>query len=114
MTSIDFTKTSTYADLYHYWNSEDYELDAINRELSYIQTIDRDQAVDDEGHAVYDEYVFYKIDECHPDRGNSFTAEQIEQFAQTWRQPNNDWLSCLREGRLTASPARRRGLPCNA
>ena len=99
MTSIDFTKTSTYADLYHYWNSEDYEPDAINRELSYIQTIDRDQAVDDEGHAVYDEYVFYKIDEghavydeyvfykideCHPDRGNSFTAEQIEQFAQTW------------------------------
>jgi hypothetical protein len=84
MTSIDFTKTSTYADLYHYWNSEDYELDAINRELSYIQPIDRDQAVDDEGHAVYDEYVFYKIDECHPDRGNSFTAEQIEQFAQTW------------------------------
>lgn len=84
MTSIDFTKTSTYADLYHYWNSEDYELDAINRELSYIQPIDRDQAVDDEGHAVYDEYVFYKIDECYPDRGNSFTAEQIEQFAQTW------------------------------
>ncbi|MCB4890619.1 hypothetical protein [Bifidobacterium pseudocatenulatum] len=84
MTSIDFTKTRTYADLYHYWNSEDYELDAINYELNYAQTINRDQAVDDEGHAVYDEYVFYKFGEYYPAKNGSFTAEQIEQFAQTW------------------------------
>ena len=55
MTSIDFTKTSTYADLYHYWESEDYELNGIDHELNYCQPIDRDQAVDDEGHAMYDE-----------------------------------------------------------
>lgn len=84
MNNNDFTKTSTYADLKHYWTSEDYELDAINCELNYMQAIDRDQAIDDEGHAVYDKYVFYKIGEYYPDRGNSFTAEDIEQFAQTW------------------------------
>ena len=28
MTSIDFTKTSTYADLLRYWASEDYTIEA--------------------------------------------------------------------------------------
>ncbi len=84
MTSNDFTKTSTYADLYHYWASEDYELNGIDHELNYCQPIDRDQAVDDEGHAMYDEYVFYKADEEYNDPAKTFSAEQIEQFAQTW------------------------------
>ena len=84
MTSIDFTKTSTYADLYHYWMSEDYELDGLNYELHYCEAISRDQAVDDEGHAMYDEYVFRKAGEEYDDPAKTFTAEQVEQFAKTW------------------------------
>ena len=84
MTSTDFTKTSTYHNLYHYWASEDYELDGIDHKLNYCQPIDRDQAVDDEGHAMYDEYVFSKAGEEYDDPAKTFTAEQIEQFAQTW------------------------------
>jgi hypothetical protein len=56
MTSIDFIKTSIYADLSHYWTSEDYTLEAKEEGGSW-ETIDRDQAVD---------------------------AEQIELFARTW------------------------------
>ena len=84
MTSIDFTKTSTYADLLHCWENEDYELDGLNYELNYCQPIDRDQAVDDEGHAMYDEYVFYKAGEEYDEVVKTFTAEQIERFAKTW------------------------------
>lgn len=84
MTGIDFTKTSIYADLYRYWVSEDYELNGIDHELNYCQPIDRDQAVDDEGHAMYDEYVFYGPDEAYNGPVKTFSAEQIEQFAQTW------------------------------
>ena len=84
MTGIDFTKSSVYADLYRYWADEDYELNGIDHELNYCQPIDRDQAVDDEGHAMYDEYVFCKAGEECNDPAKSFTAEQIEEFAQTW------------------------------
>lgn len=84
MTSIDFTETSTYADLLHYWASEDYELDGLNYEPLYCETISRDQAVDDEGHAMYDEYVFHKPGEEYDEIAKTFTAEQIERFAQTW------------------------------
>lgn len=55
MTSIEFTKISTYAGLYHCWENEDYQLDGLNYELHYCEPISRDQAVDDEGHAMYDE-----------------------------------------------------------
>lgn len=82
MINIDFTRTYTYANLCHYWQDESYELDGINYEHIYIQTIDRNQVVDNEGHAVYDEYVFYRIGECHPARFGSFTAEQVKQFLQ--------------------------------
>lgn len=68
----------------HYWESEDYELNGIDHELNYCQPIDRDQAVDDEGHAMYDEYVFRKAGEEYNDHAKTFTSEQIEQFAQTW------------------------------
>lgn len=84
MTGIDFTKTSAYHDLYHYWMSEDYMLNGIDCDLNYSEDIERDQAVDEEGHAVYDEYVFYKADEEYSDPAKTFTAEQIELFAQTW------------------------------
>lgn len=84
MTSIEFTKTSTYADLYTYWGNEDYELDGLNYELHYCQPIDRDQAVDDEGHAMYDEYIFHKPGDEFYNPSRTFTAEQVEQFAQTW------------------------------
>ena len=84
MTSIEFTKTSTYADLYTYWGNEDYKLDGLNYELHYCQPIDRDQAVDDEGHAMYDEYIFHKPGDEFYNPSRTFTAEQVEQFAQTW------------------------------
>lgn len=84
MTSNNFTKTSTYADLLRCWENEDYELDGLNYELPYCEAISRDQAVDDEGHAMYDEYVFRKVGEEYDEVVKTFTAEQIEQFAQTW------------------------------
>lgn len=65
MSSIDFTKTRTYANLHRYWEDKDYELDVINYELGCIQTIDRNQAVDNE---------------CHPAMFGSFTAVQVERF----------------------------------
>ena len=83
MTSIDFTKTSTYADLYHYWANEDYTLEAKDEDGSW-ESIDRDQAVDDEGHACYTAYAFTAADEPYRDPAKTFTAEQVEWFAQTW------------------------------
>lgn len=83
MTSIDFTKTSTYADLYHYWASEDYTLEAKGEGGSW-ESIDRDQAVDDEGIAYYYAYAFVSADEAYRDPSRTFTAEQVEWFAQTW------------------------------
>ncbi len=65
-------------------DEENYEIDGIDYEHGCIQTIDRNQAIDGEGHAVYDEYVFYKIGEYYPAKCGSFTAEQFEQFAQSW------------------------------
>lgn len=84
MTSNSFTRTGSYADLLHCWGNEDYKLDGLNYELHYCQPIDRDQAVDDEGHAMYDEYVFRKPGEEYDEIVKTFTAEQVEQFAQTW------------------------------
>lgn len=84
MTSIEFTKTSTYADLLHCWGNEDYKLDGLNYELRYCEPIRRDQAVDDEGQAMYDEYIFHKPGDEFYNPSRTFTAEQVEQFAQTW------------------------------
>lgn len=63
--------------------SEDYTLEAKNEDGNW-ESIDRDQAVDDESHAMYDEYVFYKAGEEYDDHAKTFTAGQIEQFAQIW------------------------------
>ena len=83
MTSIDFTKTSTYADLYRYWANEGYTLEAKDEGGSW-ESIDRDQAVDDEGLACYTVYAFTSADEAYRDPAKTFTAEQVEWFAQTW------------------------------
>ena len=83
MTSIDSTKTSTYADLYRYWANEGYTLEAKDEDGSW-ESIDRDQAVDDEGHAYYTVYAFTSADEAYRDPAKTFTAEQVEQFAKTW------------------------------
>lgn len=39
------------------WNDPTYGLDGFSTEGGYIQPIDRDQAVDENGHANYDGYV---------------------------------------------------------
>ena len=39
------------------WNDPTYGLDGFSTEGGYIQPIDRDQAVDGNGHANYDGYV---------------------------------------------------------
>lgn len=83
MTSIDFSKTNTHADLYHYRAGEDYTLEAKEEGGSW-ESIDRDQAVDDEGHACYTSHAFTSADEAYRDPTKTFTAEQVEQFAQTW------------------------------
>lgn len=84
MTSIEFTNTSTYADLFNYWMSEDYQLVGMNYKLRYCEPISRDQAVDDEGHAMYDEYIFHKPGEEFYNPCRTFSAEKVELFAQTW------------------------------
>lgn len=55
----------------------------------YTEGIDRDQAVDDDGKAVFDRYSFIvnvsTSDEVTPDwRDYGFTVEDIEDFARTW------------------------------
>lgn len=84
MTSIEFTNTSTYADFFNYWMDEDCKLDGLNYELRYCEPISRDQAVDDEGQAMYDEYIFHKSGDEFYNPSRTFTAEQVELFAQTW------------------------------
>jgi hypothetical protein len=66
MISIDLTNTSTYADLSHYRTSEDYTLEA-KEEGGNWETIDRDQAVDDEGDAYYTSYAFPTADQDYRD-----------------------------------------------
>lgn len=78
MTSIEFAKTSTYADLLRCWENEDYELDGLNYELRYCEAISRDQAVDDEGQAMYDEYIFHRPGDEFYNPSRTFTAEQVE------------------------------------
>lgn len=83
MNSIEFTNTSTYADLFHYWMSEDYKLDGLSYEFHYCESISRDQAVDGEGQAMYDEYIFHKPGEEFYNPCRTFTDEQVELFVQT-------------------------------
>lgn len=48
---------------------------------SYTQSIDRDQAVDDCGKAVYKSYTLIDLQTGEQE---TVTAEQMEKFAKTW------------------------------
>ena len=51
----------------------------------YSESIDRDQAVDEYGNAVFDSYAFQLGDGYTTDmRVWNFTAADIEEFARTW------------------------------
>lgn len=79
----DFTRTRTYADLDHYWNDEDYTLEAKETDGPW-ECIDRNQAVDEQGTPYYERYAFSTSDDGyrHPDR--MFSAEQMGRYADTW------------------------------
>lgn len=79
--------TDTQTRLRVLWEYEDAELDGGGD--GYVESIDRDQAVDDDGKAVFGWYVL-TIDTSMPDdlidtwEHYKFTAEDIETFARTW------------------------------
>lgn len=79
--------TDTQTRLRVLWEYEDAELDGgVN---DYTESIDRDQAVHDDGKAVFDRYSLSvdvsASDEVAPDwREYEFTVEDIETFARTW------------------------------
>lgn len=69
------------------WEYENAELDGSGD--GYTESIDRNQAVDDNGKAVFDRYSL-SVDAAVPDdttpdwRDYEFTVEDIEAFAETW------------------------------
>ena len=83
MTSNTFANTRTYADIDHYWNGDEYYLEAHEEDGAW-ETIDRDQAVSEDGTAIYVAYFFGKEgdDVRIPER--TYAAEDIEAYAQTW------------------------------
>ena len=63
------------------WNDASVTLQGIKGGIT--SSIDRDQAIDDYGVALYDSYEFllpYETD----DGVFAFTAENLEAFARTW------------------------------
>lgn len=65
------------------WNNDDAALIGVGD--GYTEAIDRDQAVDEDGKAVFESYVFeigngYDEDVCRWE----FSAGDIEAFARTW------------------------------
>lgn len=71
------------------WEFEGAELDGYVARDDCWSGIDRDQAVDDDGKAMYDRYELSvdvsAPDESVPDRRiYRFTATDIEDFARTW------------------------------
>ena len=79
--------TDTQTRLRVLWEYEDAELDGCVND--YTESIDRDQAVHDDGKAVFDRYSLSvdvsASDEVAPDwREYEFTVEDIETFARTW------------------------------
>ena len=79
--------TDTQTRLHVLWEYEDAELDGNIDGVS--EPIDRDQAVDDDGKAVFDRYSL-NVDTAAPDdtvpdwQDYEFTVEDIEAFAETW------------------------------
>ena len=69
------------------WEYEDAELDGSV--YGYTEGIDRDQAVNDDGKAIYDWYSL-SVNAAAPDdtvpdwQAYEFTVEDIEAFAETW------------------------------
>lgn len=79
--------TDTQTRLRVLWEYEDAELEGGGD--GYTEGIDRDQAVHDDGKAVFDRYSLSvdvsASDEVAPDwREYEFTVEDIETFARTW------------------------------
>ena len=75
------------------WENETYQLEGINPKsfegepsngYDLRQGIDRDQAVDDEGHAIYEEYVLSRTNERGEEEAYEFDAQTMEEFAAEW------------------------------
>lgn len=65
------------------WNNENATLVGFGD--GYSESIDRDQAVDEYGNAVFGSYAFQIGDGYEEDmRTWQFTASDIEEFARTW------------------------------
>lgn len=71
------------------WSDPAYGLDGFSVKDGYIQPIDRDQAVDEDGHANYDGYVL--IREIEDDdspvselEAYHFDADTMEAYARKW------------------------------
>lgn len=79
----DFTRTRTYADLDHYWNDEDYMLEAQETDGLW-ESIDRDQAVDEQGTPYYERYAFSAPDDAYRQPDRTFSAEQMKRYADIW------------------------------
>lgn len=65
------------------WDDNDATLIGIGD--GYAEAIDRDQAVDDDGKAIFNSYIFetgngYDGDVCRWE----FSAAEVEAFARTW------------------------------
>ena len=65
------------------WNNNDAVLIGIGND--YAEIIDRDQAVDEDGKAVFESYGFQIGNGYDEDvRMWKFTADEVEAFARTW------------------------------
>lgn len=65
------------------WNNNDATLVGFGDD--YEETIDRDQAVDEDGKPIFDSYAFIVGDGFEEDmRMWEFSADEIEAFARTW------------------------------
>ena len=74
------SNTETLATL---WNNKDAMLVGVGD--TYAEAIDRDQAVDDDGKAIFDSYIFEIGNGYDEDvRMWKFSASEVEAFARTW------------------------------
>lgn len=65
------------------WNNNDATLVGFGD--GFEETIDRDQAVDDDGKAIFGSYAFYTGDGFEEEmRMWQFSADDVEAFARTW------------------------------
>ena len=64
------------------WDDNRYGLEGINTD--YRQGIDRDQAVDDDGNALYESYAMMRWDNEDNCVIYEYSVEEMEAFARTW------------------------------